>query len=202
MAQFTRVGDTVLVDGATQPLPLTWGPYQAIVTDSSAVRVSWSTLEEENNRYFIVQRSTDNVEYTGIDTVPAANQPHSYNYTDLAPVAGSDYYRLEQVNMDGTYSYSGIMEVDIAGTSESMSLQLMPNPAPGLVTLTLNDAETGTLEVSLTDVMGRVLHQWTFGKTGQVWNQTIDPGNLAAGTYYIVLKGPKSRQVRSFIRPK
>jgi hypothetical protein len=202
MAHFTRMGDTVVVDGATQPLPLTWGPYKAIVTDSSTVRVSWSTLEEENNRYFIVQRSIDGVQYKGIDTVPAANQPHSYSYTDLAPVTGSDYYRLEQVDLDGKYTYSGVMEVNIAGAAASMSLQLMPNPAPGLVTLTLNDDETGALEVSLTDVMGRVLHQWTFGKEVQVWNQTIDPGNLAAGTYYIVMKGPKGRQVRSFIRPK
>src|SRR6202012_4572411 len=100
-----------------------------------------------------------------------------------APLAGSDFYRLEQVDADGKSAYSGIMQVVIP-SSGRMSLRLTPNPAPGLVYLELNNAEQGVLEVSLTDAMGRVLHQWSFEKQGPSWSQSIDPGNLAAGTYF------------------
>lgn len=200
MAQYKRVGDNVILD-IGQPLPVSWGPYQAVLTDSSTVRVSWSTILEQNNRYFIVQRSADGNQFGDLDTVPAAGQPHSYSYTDMTPLAGADFYRLEQVDADGKYAYSGVMQVVIPASGR-MSLRLTPNPAPGLVYLELENAEQGVLEVSLTDVMGRVLRQWSFEKQGQSWSQSIDPGNLAAGTYFIVVKGVKTREVCSFIRSR
>ena len=200
MAQYKRVGDNVILD-IGQPLPVSWGPYQALLTDSSTVRVSWSTILEQNNRYFIVQRSADGNQFSNLDTVPAAGQPHSYSYTDMAPLAGSDFYRLEQVDEDGKYAYSGIMQVVIPASGRIL-LRLTPNPAPGLVYLELENADQGVLEVSLTDAMGRVLHQWSFEKQGQSWSQYIDPGNLAAGTYFIVVKGVKTREVCPFIRSR
>ena len=200
MAQYKRVGDNVILDVA-QPLPVTWGPYSATVTDSSTVRVDWSTTLEQNNRYFIVGRSADGSRFSPLDTVPAAGQPHSYSYTDVNPLPGSDFYRLEQVDLDGKSSYSGIMQVALPAGG-GMSLRLTPNPSPGLIYLELENAETGTLQVSLSDAMGRVLHQWSFEKQGQLWSQSIDPGNLAAGTYFILVKGTKTREVRSFIRSR
>jgi hypothetical protein len=200
MAQYKRVGNNVILD-VVQPLPVTWGPYGAVVTDSSTVRVDWSTALEQNNRYFIVQRSADGSRFSPLDTVPAAGQPYSYSYTDVNPLPVADFYRLEQVDLDGKYSYSAIMQVALPAGG-GISLRLTPNPSPGLIYLELKNAETGTLEVSLSDVLGRVLHQWSFEKQGQIWSQSIDPGNLAAGTYFIMVKGMKTREVRSFIRSR
>jgi hypothetical protein len=198
MAQYSRVGNNIVLD-APGALPVTWGSYNAVLTDSSTVRVNWSTVLEQNNRYFIVQRSSDGRQFSNLDTVAAAGVPHSYSYTDIAPLAGSNFYRLEQVDLDGNYSYSGVMQV-VLSTSGQMALKLKPNPAPGSIYLELANAEQGRLEVSLSDAAGRVLHKWTFDKQGQQWSQSIDPGNLPAGTYFITVKGMKTREVRSFIR--
>ncbi|HMI60072.1 MAG TPA: T9SS type A sorting domain-containing protein, partial [Puia sp.] len=200
MAQFKRVGNNVVLDAAA-PLPVTWGPYQAVLTDSSLVQVNWSTLLEQNNRYFIVQRSGDGRQFSNLDTIPAANQPHSYSYLDAAPITGTAYYRLAQVDLDGKSSYSGVMPVYLSSGGR-MALRLTPNPAPGTIYLELQNAEQGRLDVSLTDVTGKVLRKWTFDKQGQRWSQWVDPGNLPAGAYFITVKGAKTREVRSFIRSK
>ena len=200
MAQYKRVGDNVILD-LGGPLPITWGPYQAVLTDSGSVRVNWSTLEEQNNRYFIVQRSGDGRQFINLDTVAAANQPHSYSYLDPAPLSGSSYYRLAQADLDGKLSYSAVMQVTMTSKSR-MSLRLAPNPARGIIYLELENAEQGRLEVSLSDAMGRVLQKWAFDKSTQRWNQPIDPGTLAAGTYFITVKGVRTREVRSFIRSR
>jgi len=200
MAQYKRVGDNVILD-LGGPLPVTWGPYQAVLTDSGSVRINWSTLTEQNNNYFIVQRSGDGRQFTNLDTVAAANQPHSYSALDPAPLPGSSYYRLAQQDLDGKLSYSGVMQVTNTSVS-TMSLRLAPNPARGTIYLQLANAEQGRLEVSLSDAMGRTLQKWTFSKSSQRWNQPIDPGTLPAGTYFITVKGARTREVRSFIRSR
>lgn len=200
MAQYKRVGNNVILDIGT-PLPVTWGPYQAVSTDYGDVSVSWSTTLEQNNRYFIVQRSADGQQFTNLDTIPAANQPHSYSYLDPSPLSGSGYYRLAQVDWDGKFSYSGIMPVNISVTGR-MALRLTPNPAPGIIYLELENSDQGRLDISLSDATGRVLHKWAFDKSAGRWRQPIDPGNLTAGTYFITVKGPKTREVRSFIRSR
>ncbi|HTI08081.1 MAG TPA: T9SS type A sorting domain-containing protein [Puia sp.] len=198
MAQYKRVGDNVILD-IPGPLPVTWGPYQAVLTEGDAVTVSWSTVLEQNNRYFIVQRSANGQQFSNLDTIPAANQPHSYSYLDVDPLPGAGYYRLVQVDLDGQLSYSGIMQVRTPNGSQ-LALRLTPNPAPGILYLQLENADRGRLEVSLSDAAGRILHKWAFDKQGTQWTQSIDPGNLPAGTYFITVKGTKTREVRSFIR--
>ena len=200
MAQYKRVGDNVILDTGV-PLPITWGPYQAVLTDSGSVRVNWSTTLEQNNRYFIVQRSGDGQLFTNLDTIAGANRPHSYSYLDPAPLPGLDYYRLMQVDLDGKTAYSGIMQVTIASGSR-LALRLAPNPARGILYLELENTELGRLDVSLSDAMGRILQKWVFNKSDQRWSQPIDPGSLAAGTYFITVKGTRTREVRSFIRSK
>ncbi|HEY4285462.1 MAG TPA: T9SS type A sorting domain-containing protein [Puia sp.] len=196
MAQYKRVGNNVLVEGISIPLPVTWGPYSAQLNGTS-VTVSWSTLQEENNRYFVVQRSGDGQSFIPLDTVAAVNGPHSYSYADKDPLAGSNYYRLLQVDLDGRTDYSGIMNVNVSGTAR---LSLKPNPSSGIVYLEMINAEQGRLEVGLTNTSGQLLRKWSFDKQATYWTQAIDPGQLSAGTYFITIKGARTKEVRSFVR--
>ncbi len=198
MAQYSRAGVNILVDPPGN-LPVIWGSTQAVLVGVSSVRVSWTTTVEENNRYFIVQRSADGQNYTDIDTTAAANQPHSYNYTDATPLKGNNFYRIEQVDLDGKSSYSETMQVTLSGSGQ-LALRLTPNPSPGLIYLELSNADQGRLDVSLTDPMGRVLRRWTFNKQGQQFSQSIDPGNLPTGTYFINVNGTRTREVCTFLR--
>jgi len=196
MAQYKRVGSNVQVDAGSSPLPVTWGPYDALLNGGS-VTVSWSTLLEQNNRYFIVQRSADGKYFANLDTTAAANAPHVYAYVDEAPLTGTSYYRVMQVDLDGRTDYSGVMSIS---SSTTQQLSLKPNPTAGLLYLEMMNADLGRLELSLSDASGRTLLKWSFDKQTPYWSQAINTGSLPAGTYYLTVKGSKTRTTRVFMK--
>ncbi len=75
--------------------------------ENDRVVLSWQTASELNNDRFLVERSGDGVEFTTIAEVAGAGKSEvtlDYEYIDHAPMAGNSYYRLTQVDYDGTIS--------------------------------------------------------------------------------------------------
>jgi poly(3-hydroxybutyrate) depolymerase len=190
-------------NSTTTPLPIKLAGFTATLSSAPSVQtlLNWTTTFEENNHYFLVQRSPDGENFSIIDTVPAAadaENGHSYTYTDQHPLTGPDYYRLAQVDLDGTTTYSPIREV-FAGQS-SAAFQLSPNPADATVYLELNGSLAGSLEVRLLDVQGRTMRNWIFQKTEGAWNQPLDVSGLAAGSYFIQVTGANYQAIKTFIK--
>jgi predicted esterase len=183
-------------------LPVKLTAYTAVASGSQAI-VSWTTAMEENNRYFIVQRSTDGQEFTNIDTTAPAGRSGggaSYSYTDNNASAGANFYRLVQVDLDGNATYFDVLKVSVSLSSRNAYFRISPNPAKGPVYLEMANAVTGTLQVNLSDIQGRTLRTWNFNKQGLSWTQSIDPGNLPSGIYIINIYGNSYKEVRQFIR--
>ena len=80
------------------------------------------------------------------------------------------------------------------------SFKLYPNPSHDVVTLSLSDTTQGKLEISLTSADGRVLRQWQFEKQTVQWTQTIDPGNLTRGVYFLVIRSRSGKLVQTIVR--
>jgi dienelactone hydrolase len=197
MLQF-RLGGTIL--------PVTYTDFEvhtSTVNDNTRVTVDWTTASEQNNHYFVIQRSTDGVLFTSLDSLPATNltTAHSYSYIDGTPPSGHDFYRIQQVDLDGKTSFTGIKEVTV-GSEGPLALRISPNPASGAtVFLEMNSAGLGVLQVSLSDAQGKIVHTWTFQKQNAQWSQTLDLGNVPPGNYFITVKGDNnSRQVRQLTK--
>ena len=103
------------------------------------------------------------------------------------------------MDLDGRTSYSGVMTVNVSGAAAA-DISLKPNPSSGLIYLEMTNSDHGLLEVGIADGSGKLLRKWSFDKQTPYWTQTIDPGQLPAGTYYITIKGTKTRTVRTFLR--
>jgi type IX secretion system substrate protein len=189
--------------GVTAPLPVRMTAYTAMAgADGTEVNVDWTTAMEQNNAYFLVQRSGDGSRFTNLDTVTAAAAPgagHSYVYTDGAPLAGDNFYRLEQVDLDGKATFYGVLKVTL-GTTGKQTLQVSPNPAYDFVNLHLEHPETGTLQISLTDMQGRAVRGWIFAKQGTIWDQQLQLNGLAAGSYVLRIRGTAIREVQTIIK--
>jgi hypothetical protein len=196
MLQFSR-------SSLSAPLPVKLSAYTAaLAPDGTEVNVDWTTAVEQNNNYFIVQRSATGESFQDLDTVAAAAPPdggHSYVYTDPAPLSGNDFYRLEQVDKDGKATYYGVLKVSV-NSSDRAGLQVSPNPTVSQAYLHLVHPETGTVQVSLNDMQGRVLRVWTFQKQATVWDQPVDLSGLASGSYVLVVKGTTIREVKTIIK--
>ncbi len=149
-------------------LPVTLIDYRAFLSDNAtAVTVDWTTSDEENNKYFILQRSADGNSFSDLDSIPTAGNGSGHSYTDVdhSPLPGNNFYRLEQVDYDGKTTLYKVLEVTVPASSTAASpLRLSPNPARNTINLELINPEIGSLQVRLSDVQGKIIGTWRFNK--------------------------------------
>jgi hypothetical protein len=106
-----------------------------------------------------VQRSTDGVQWTNIGFVNGSGNSsslHSYAYNDNNVALGRYYYPLRQVDMDGHFSYSTIVSVNLNGQSAGYALQQhYPNPFNKNTTIQYSVPQSGWVKLTLFDINGR-----------------------------------------------
>ncbi len=127
-----------------------------------AIRLQWATASEQNSDHFEVERSSDLSSWEIIGTL-ASRGSHAalwqiYSLRDEKPLSDLNYYRLRQVDKDGSRHYSPVVVVRM---NQGGSVQIAPNPVgDGLTWLTLRDWPAGLLNLRLFDTYGRLLRQW------------------------------------------
>jgi len=167
------------------PLPVQLLSFTA-ARQGTAVRVAWATASEKNSAYFVVQRSADSRTFADVEKVAAQGNSlnrHDYTSLDATPLAGLSYYRLRQVDQDGTIAYSPVVAVRFDGQAAAPALVAYPNPSAGqrIQLLTTNLAATGGT-VQLFDNVGRLVLT-KVANAGTV-ETTIEPAQpLASGIY-------------------
>lgn len=121
------------VQTTQSPLPLTLLNFTG-QKQTNAVLLSWLTTKETNTSHFILQRSTNGTSFSNIGRVEAKNWSgnNTYNFTDINPLPGVNFYRLQMVDKDGKFMYSPIIRIDFKHESQ---LQLYPNPVHDYVSI-------------------------------------------------------------------
>jgi len=117
-----------LYDYSTVPVELV--SFTANVAGSNVV-LDWQTVTETNNSGFDIERSEDNANFVRIGFVPGSGtttETRSYSYTDNLVSGGTYYYRLKQIDYDGSYTYSDVVEVDLGLPTQFTIEQNYPNP--------------------------------------------------------------------------
>ena len=192
------LGDFALSTGVgtpvgTNPLPVELVRFDAL-RQPAGVRLTWATASEKNSAYFEVQRSADGREFGRVATATAqgtTTQPTVYAALDEKAPAGRLYYRLRQVDRDGTEAYSPVVTLAAAAAAE---LALYPNPAAERVTADVPAAEGRTYRVLNT--LGQVLAQGPAAAA----NPAVDVRRLSAGTYFLELRSDAGPQMRRFVK--
>ena len=172
-----------------------------------AVQLNWATSFEQNNHYFLVQRSSDGQNFISIDTVkaaPSAQTGHSYDAIDSTPLLGYDFYCIAQVSLDRSVIYSEVREITVTNSHPAITvadkMQVSPNPAGSTLQIDLVSANPEKLDVRLLDMAGRQLRSRTYQKTEQEWIQTIDIGDLEPGTYFVQVVGKDIVMGKAFVK--
>ncbi len=159
-------------------------------TQSHVNLVKWTTDAEINGKYFILERGTNGQDFTPINKQAvknlAGNQSYSYSDENFSP--GTNYYRLQMTDIDGSYSYSKVIKVyNGAGTSDK--LLITPNPVVKEFTLATSFPENGPVSIRVTDVTGKIVKQVSDNVTrGNVTIQIYDLNKLQAGAYFIEVR--------------
>ena len=155
------------------------------LAQGNTVSLGWTTSFEQNTRYYTVERSADGYHYDSIGTLPAQVTTFSrnnYHFTDPQP-GTSNYYRLEIVNGDGRITYSKVVQVDISGLLQRMSV--LDNPFSSVIRVSFAQPVQSNARINLYDATGRLLLSKTFVKPVGILALDVSKINLAKGSYLI-----------------
>ncbi len=158
--------------------------------EGQRVRLDWATATETDNDHFIVQRSRDGVVFEDVERLAGAGTSLStlyYTSVDERAPVGLNYYRLEQVDADGTTDHSDVVAVDVRRTD----VLAFPNPTSG--TVTLFDVVLGRDDVAVySDDMHLIRTH-----VGAGADPAIHLDDLPDGTYTIMVRnGEETRTTR------
>ncbi len=144
----------------------------------------WKTANEENLSSFNLQHSADCISFTTIGTVKAKGAGN-YSFTDTKPTTGTNYYRLQSVDKDGTSSYSKIISVQLS--IDNYQLKVYPNPAKDKVTI----SGTHISSVKVIDHLGRVVKVVSLK---DATNPTLSINTLQAGVYHLLIQTTQGKE--------
>ena len=180
------------------PLPIQLSSLTAAVVDGGQVRVAWTTLSETNNYGFEVQKAPGAA--VNFQTIPnsfvtgagTTLESRSYAFVDPDAPAGVIFYRLKQIDVDGSIHYSDPIRLDgVTGVTgdqrpESYTLsQAWPNPFNPSARITFALPVAGTVHIRLYNQIGQEVRELVNGfRDAGSYEITLDAGGLPSGVYY------------------
>ncbi|MBQ4010833.1 MAG: T9SS type A sorting domain-containing protein, partial [Bacteroidales bacterium] len=133
--------------------------------DGKSSLVEWTTATERNNDHFVLERSDDAINFTEIARVAGAGnsiEPLDYSYTDYDIRNGDNYYRLWQVDYDGTRTASEIIVATCVNeTIDAPEVLTYPNPFSGELTVVLENFGNSKARIEIIDMLGKVVKEIT-----------------------------------------
>ena len=187
----------------TAPLPVELTAFTAEARGTSEVQVRWHTASEVNNREFEVQRSSDGKLFSVLARVTghgSTTSAHAYSYTDehLPSNVTMLYYRLRQVDNDGTAAFSPVRSVATLRSQASPLQVFSPVVADGLLYYTYSGPVTGTEQLELYTMIGQRRGSYRLAATG---SGSVPVAGLPSGSYVLRLISATGHYTGRFVLP-
>lgn len=183
--------DLVLEVTGGWPLPVDLISFNAECKDNN-VSINWVTATEINNDYFILEKSEDLINFHEIAKIPGngfSNKEIFYSFVDEKFVSGINYYRLKQVDYDGTTKKYNVIAAYCTDNSENnLKATVFPNPFYDIIAIELDSHDYDRIQIELLDMKGVLIRREMYLKC-EVAKQSIKiaPVQLYPGTYLLRL---------------
>lgn len=175
---------------SVNPLPVQLTRFTASAR-ATGVALDWATASEKNNERFEVERSADGTSFKAVGTVKGqgnSTSAHEYAFGDAKPLAGQSYYRLRQVNFDGTATFSPVATVNVERGTELA----YPSPSNGTITLAAN---LGAVDYRIINNLGQTLLRGHAAGSEQ-----LNLMALPKGVYLLEIVGHAGRTTQRLLR--
>nr|WP_295932176.1 M4 family metallopeptidase [uncultured Dyadobacter sp.] len=162
--------------------------------------LQWTTSSEVNNAYFEVQKSTNATNFARSGRVAGTGNspgPNHYSFTDVDYDQGLTYYRLKQVDTDGTFAYSSIVAVEAPTAG---NIRFYPNPVQSALTIELPSLRSAWADARVINASGQVVmvREKVAVQHGKL---NLQLGKLPAGVYLIRVSGDNADYQLSVFKP-
>jgi len=192
----TTLSTTVVVTGS---LPLTFTSFTGIIKDNKAA-LSWSTTNEVNNNFFIVERSLNGRNFDSVGQVQAGSHTsNTYSFNENNTNVTS-YYRLKQVDISGTYTYSAVITLKNTGSNKEVTVY--PTQATSTINYVLSSEAPASVIVQVYTITGQpvISQHATLAQGLNV--RAVNVSGLVNGEYFLKLVIPASgfTTVKQFLK--
>jgi hypothetical protein len=181
LSNLVNTGTAITVQ-KTAVLPLTWGIFIAIA-NMGQVHLQWSTLQESNTSHFVIDRSTDGRQFASVGIVPAngnSTTVSEYTFTDQSPfLTGNNYYRLQEVDLDGQSGYSIIKVVNFKDIRTG-TVQLTPNPVGDILKISV---KAEGISIRIFDMNGKLFRTIQLSSG----DHSVYVADLPFGVYQVII---------------
>jgi Secretion system C-terminal sorting domain len=194
--------DICVVAPASGVLPVTLSGLSAIYTDG-VTHLQWSTEQEINSSNFVIERSSDAVNYKPIGSVNAAgfsSRRLTYKFDDVKVDAGISYYRLRMVDRDASNKLSNTVSVNVKIKGQFLT-GVYPSPFADKLSISISSETAAKAVVKIYDVVGRVvINQNAVINNGVTIITISDLGKLSKGFYVVELTTADKRYTERIVK--
>jgi len=200
--------DNEILGGGT-PFPVELVSFTASLTNSADVVLNWQTATEVNNYGFEVERKilkqvqNDGESWEKIGFVEGygnSNSPKDYNFRDTNPLPGTMKYRLKQIDTDGTFEYSEIIEVEIGIPTKFALFQNYPNPFNPTTEISYSLPKESDVTLKVYNTLGKeVVTLVNKRQEAGKYNVTFNAENLSSGIYFYSIRTAENASVKKMI---
>jgi len=198
----TRNGIVASFSGGTIAIPVELTSFTAY-DENGDVLLNWSTATENSNSGFEIQRNRSNSEFVNIGFVPGSGsttEPRNYSFVDENVSGGIFSYRLKQIDYNGNYEYSDVIEIEVGIPNEFSLEQNYPNPFNPTTTISYSIKEKVLVSLKVFDILGtEVKTLINADQTPGHYNFEFDASSLASGIYFYTLQAGKFVSTKKMI---
>ncbi|MEO8582979.1 MAG: T9SS type A sorting domain-containing protein [Flavitalea sp.] len=186
---------TLTVSALSSTLPVRLTGFNGQVKNNKAV-LNWTASNDDNDgKYFIIERSAAQGSFDSIGVVSVAGT--NYSFTDNNMSSGSNNYRLKIINLAGS-TYSKIINLV---NSVSASVQVYPNPATSTLSFKLSTIAKSTIKVQVYSLSGSIVTTKVQQLSAGINAGNIDVTALRTGSYYVkITDGNGMNYVQAFCK--
>lgn len=181
-------------------LPVTWSGIQAEWIGGRDVEITWSTANELNNEYFVIERSLEGTSFETVGEVPSkgdSEHEQEYIFHDLKPnhFSGTHIlYRVRQIDYNGQASVSKAVEVEI-NEINNLALEVYPNPFTDVVRVQIPETTERGFRITLRNPNGGLIteERLSASTAGEIvtW---YPPSHIPSGSYVMELISDSNRK--------
>jgi len=190
--QFQIIAPQTEVPYSDWVFPVELLDFQASAEGNEVVRLDWLTSQEINNDYFVIEKKIEGQDgyhvLAEINGAGTTDEIQMYSFTDRSTMGESNYYRLKQVDYDGTTTYSKMIEVRMEFDQQA-AFEVYPNPTQDIINLKIK----GNLEYDRTyevvNAQGTILISGELTAASSFQVAPISLGDLPSGMYFVRVQG-------------
>ncbi len=190
---FTSAGGNDIFVGklGNVPIPVELSAFNATIVDGN-VKLNWTTVTEVNNAGFDIERSIDNLQFDKIAFIEGhgtTSEFQHYAFVDNYTSNGTYYYRLRQLDFDGSFSYSPVVEIEVGVPSLFEVMQNYPNPFNPETQIAFSLPVAAQVTVTIYDLLGQaVAVPITEQKDAGKYSFTFNDASLTSGIYFYAVE--------------